>query len=123
MGEYSGDGGRIYVVEETVNEDEVKSRTFGRRVGGCIGDEEVSMESPTRDFDITRIDINTQITSTGKIRSIGARAATHVKNLSNSGEVGVLRDVRKFLTRERELGEVEQKGLFEEIVEESHGRQ
>jgi len=58
----------------------------------------------------------------GKARSVGAGPTAHIKDAMYFGEVVVFEDSSKFLLAERQLREVEEKRLFEEIFKQFHGR-
>jgi len=115
--------GSVNVVKKAVHEDKVVLRALWSNVAGCIGDEEVAMVAAAREVNVSRIDVYPQIRRMVKAGSVCTGAATYIKDAFDGREVVVFEDARELLPGERQLGEVEEERLFEEIFEESHGRQ
>jgi len=115
-------GSAVNVVEKTVDEDEIERVAGGELIFGNVGNDKVAAEVAASHLDVTRIDVDALVRGMGEAGGVGARTAAYIENAAYLGKVIVFEDACELLRGERDLGEVEEEWLLEEVVEEFHGR-
>ena len=115
-------GRRVNVVEKAVEENKIVGACGNGLGSGDVGGEEIALITIARELNVAFVDVDAKIFGVGETRSVGARAAAHVEDAADLREVVMFENLGKFLLGERELRELEEEGLLEEIVEGIHGR-
>ena len=75
------------MVEETVRQDEIELLPRSGAIVSDIGNNEISLESAARAFDVTLVEIDTEIVDLSKVSRVCARSAPHVEHTTDASQV------------------------------------
>lgn len=118
--EDSVNGRGINVMENAVDQDEIKTSCRSFFIFPDVGYDETAIVFPAGMFNVTRINVNSEVIGMCKKLRVRARAAADVEHAPRLTDVIVREHGRQFCRGERRLPETVDGGLFEQVAEQSH---
>ncbi|MDQ3609765.1 MAG: hypothetical protein M3459_12835 [Actinomycetota bacterium] len=79
----------VHVMQEAVDEDEVRSTSVGWNVVSEIGDHEVAPMTLAGVLDVGRVDVEPEVAGRREVVRVGPRTAPHVEDVRDAAEVVV----------------------------------
>src|SRR5580704_7311241 len=104
----------VEVMQETVDEDEVKAGAGRRAVGTDVAGDKLTAVTLTGILNVVWVDVYSQILGLSEILGVGARSAADIEDSADALHLVVNQDGGELLVGKRRLPEPVNRGLLEQ---------